>query len=143
MLGRTPARKRNRVIRKIIFRSLLVIGLLGLFGALGFYIFFIKSHKPLYISPISIKNFSMDSKNDDLTSIKIALKQTNIDFDDVIASSSSYTVRLKDGGIVIFSAQKSITSQISSLQFIHSRLTMEGRSFKRLDLRFDKPVINK
>lgn len=75
-------------------------------------------------------------------SIQDILSKNNIPFDRVeVASDSSYIVFLKDEGPVSISAQKNISSQISSLQLILSRLTIEGKKFKSLDLRFDKPII--
>lgn len=70
------------------------------------------------------------------------LAQNNINFDSVeVASDSSYLINLKDGGQVIISPSKNIQNQISSLQLIMSRLTIEGKRFKVLDFRYDKPVI--
>ena len=74
-------------------------------------------------------------------SIEEILSKNNILFDKVqVATDSSYIVFLKDDGQVSVSA-KNLSSQISSLQLILQRLTIEGKKFKRLDLRFDKPII--
>jgi hypothetical protein len=48
---------------------------------------------------------------------------------------------LKDGPEVFFSEKKEATTQVGSLQLIFSRAKIEGKSLKRVDLRFDKPVI--
>ena len=141
MLKRTPARKRNRAIKKIILRGLLVIGVVGLIGAGGFYFFFVQSHKPLYISPVGSLKVAETPEDDELGVFKKALSKNKIEFESVVASGSSYVVQLKSGGDVTFSSEKDTLKQISSLQFILSRLTMEGKLFSRLDLRFDKPVI--
>jgi hypothetical protein len=53
----------------------------------------------------------------------------------------SCIIKLTDGSIVIISSLKDINKEISSLQFILKRLTMEGKEFTKLDLRFEKPVI--
>jgi len=54
----------------------------------------------------------------------------------------SLTVWLKDGEEAIFSLKKEIQIQVDSLQFILSRSKIEGRGIKKIDLRFDKPVVN-
>jgi len=51
-------------------------------------------------------------------------------------------VRFKDGLQVLFSTQKEIKSQLDSLQFILERTKIEGEKPKRIDLRFDKPIIS-
>lgn len=52
-------------------------------------------------------------------------------------------IRLKDDLQVLFSVQKDIDVQLDSLQFILERTKIEGEKPKRIDLRFDKPVITK
>jgi hypothetical protein len=42
---------------------------------------------------------------------------------------------------IFLTRDKDINPQLASLQFILSRLTMEGKGFRSLDLRFDKPII--
>ena len=74
-------------------------------------------------------------------SIEDILQKNNIQFEKINASDSAHIVLLKDNGEVDISDNKNINSQISSLQLILSRLTIEGKKFKRLDLRFDKPII--
>lgn len=87
------------------------------------------------VSPLSIGGFK--SKN-----IENELMKKNIPFDKVlVASDSSYLVYLKNNGWVLISKQKNIESQVSSLQLILERLTIEGKKFKKLDLRYDKPII--
>lgn len=77
-----------------------------------------------------------------LDKLRNLLNKDNIAFDKVIvASDSSYLVFLQNNGEVILSPSKSLSSQISSLQVILFSFTIEGKVFKRLDLRFDKPVV--
>ncbi|MEK7559295.1 MAG: hypothetical protein AAB521_03245 [Patescibacteria group bacterium] len=57
------------------------------------------------------------------------------------ASESSYLITLSDGGLVIISPSKNIKIQISSLQLILSRLTIEGKRVKLVDFRYDRPVV--
>jgi cell division septal protein FtsQ len=50
-------------------------------------------------------------------------------------------VSFKEGLEVVFSSEKEASIQVGSLQLILSRTKIEGKSLKRVDLRFDKPVI--
>jgi hypothetical protein len=56
-------------------------------------------------------------------------------------SNNTFIVETDEGAKIIFGANRNLYSQISSLQLIVSRLTMEGKRFTHLDLRYDKPVV--
>lgn len=74
--------------------------------------------------------------------IKILMQQKNVPTASIEqVSDTSYKIVLFSGEEVYLSSQKSLAEQISSLQRILSRLTIEGKHFVRLDVRFDKPVI--
>ena len=101
-------------------------------------------HKPLYISPLGTLGVqsmrSMDDTN--LSQLENLLVQKKIAYSKISqASDSAYIIQLDTGEEIVVTFKKDINEQISSLQFILSRLTMEGKQFVRLDLRFDKPVI--
>ncbi len=90
-----------------------------------------------YISPIA-----KEQKSKTIT-LEKELEKSNISFKTVVASSnSSLVVHLIDESVVILSSKKDIKSQISSLQLILSRLTIEGKKLKILDFRFDNPVVS-
>lgn len=93
--------------------------------------------KKTYISPIAI------NKTPKLSSYQVALDNANIQVISVaLNTDNSAEVKLKDGGVVILSSKKDIGSQISSLQLMLSRLTIEGKKLKILDFRFDNPVVS-
>ncbi len=76
------------------------------------------------------------------TEVANALREKNISFNTVEkVDDSSVKVTLDGKEEVFFTTNKDISSQITSLQVIITRTTMEGRHFTKLDLRFDKPVI--
>lgn len=136
-------RKKGSIFRKLF----IVVFFIGLFcfAVGGAYLYHIASGftKANYISPLSQK-FSLnqaDKKEKNIEEIEKFLRENHIEFAEIAASSSAYTVTTKDGGYVILSSQKDLRAQLSSLQFILSRLTMEGKLFARLDLRFEKPVL--
>ena len=82
-----------------------------------------------------------EQKND-VETVEKALQKYKIPYKMVtVYENHSYEVLLLKGESVLLSGKKQIDQQISSLQVISSRLTMEGKQFKKLDLRFDKPVI--
>lgn len=58
-----------------------------------------------------------------------------------IISQRAIEVLLKDDLEVLFATKKEIETQLDSLQFILKRFKIEGEKLKRIDLRFDKPVI--
>lgn len=59
-----------------------------------------------------------------------------------LASESAIMVKFKTGGEAIFSSLRPLEQQVSSLQRIENRLTIEGKVLKRIDLRFNKPVVS-
>ena len=132
-------KKRTIFVKQVLFLSGGIILFLASVAIFSLHF----APKPTYISPVSqISITKRETTNaDNLANITKLLGQKQIDYQAVVASGSSYLVTLKDGGQVLLSPQKDISVQISSLQFILSRLTMEGKLFSQLDLRFDKPII--
>lgn len=146
MLARRIIKKKLRQDKKLrrIFIGIITLVLFTLL--LCFWYVYPLIVKPNLISPIQ-QDRKFDgkgqSRNESLKQILSVLKQKNIIFLEVsIASDSSYVIHLLDKKEVVISSQKDISQQISSLQVILTRLTMEGREYKRLDLRFDKPLIS-
>jgi hypothetical protein len=69
------------------------------------------------------------------------LQKHHIGYTTVTQGGQEYVISLNEKQQVIFSRKKDLTDQISSLQIMLPRLTMEEKQFKRLDLRYDKPVV--
>ena len=133
---------RNHKRRLILFYGV-VSGFFLLFIA-GFALFlFIQKQKPLFTSPLpNLQALASPSSDDEgVVLIKKALKDKSIGFSSVELKDSLYIITLDDNESVTLSAKKDIFTQISSLQFVLSRLTMEGRQFRTLDLQYDKPII--
>jgi len=132
MFRAKTAKLRNKILRKIILLLFLLIflSLFVVFRNLEFL-----TNKNSIISPLS----KTTSKNAQLEEL---LLSENIPFSKInVASDSSFIVHLQEGGEVNISAKKGLPEQVSSLQLILSRLTIEGKKFKFLDLRFEKAVI--
>ncbi len=109
----------------------------------GYFFYTLILRKPLYISPLPSNNNSVLASQSDknLTVLDRQLRDKRIEFSKIEEVGTSYIIYLKNGSQIILSTHKDIKSQIASLQFLLPRLTMEGKLFSRLDLRFDKPVI--
>lgn len=58
-----------------------------------------------------------------------------------IISPREIEIWLENETLVILNGQKEIDVQLDSLQFIYSRSKIEGKQIKKIDLRFDKPVV--
>ena len=118
---------------KIIFPVFILLILLTflLYKLLAFPIF----SKPI-ISPLG------QNKPFRVSNLEVLLKKANVPFSSVTRSSDFYIIILSGGGQVIMSSKKELAVQISSLQLMLWRLTIEGKRIKSLDFRFDKPIIN-
>lgn len=140
-------KKHNKRRRQLLkHKKPAVIVLMSLCGVLlmagGIYYFSVL-YKPLYISPLPLLKTVQGVEDRSVEQIIAAeLKKKGIMYETIdITESSAIIVRLKDNGEVFLTSDKEISPQIASLQVILVRLTMEGKQFRKLDLRFDKPVI--
>lgn len=130
-------KRTDRIIRKkkiaiVIFLLGIFLSFLSLFLSVYYNVLF----KDLPKNPISKTRMSA------LVDLEALLKKKNIQYQKILPGNDlSLFITLKDEGLVIFSLKKDLTSQTSSLQLILSRLTIEGNRLKKLDFRFDKPII--
>ncbi len=142
--------EKSRRRRKLYGKKKYILAALFIFlvipAAIISYTLLSNSTRPLFISPLPfLKEITMSaSSNSEAVKDKIAaelakkhLAYTRID----TVAENSYSIQLSDGPLIIITQNKDISSQITSLQVIYNRLTMEGKRFKKLDLRFSKPVI--
>lgn len=135
-------RKRRRFIRKVIFLCTILFGFVVILFCVAAYFVILKLQKPLFVSPlpkIQAVQAAQDERVEEL--LQKYLRKAQVDYKDISRNNDTYVVTLGDGGKVTFSSEKDIMTQIASLQYILSHLTMEGRQFSSLDLRFDKPVV--
>lgn len=58
-----------------------------------------------------------------------------------LVSPREIEVWLEEGILILFNSEKDVDIQLDSLQLILSRAKIEGKTIKKIDLRFDKPVI--
>lgn len=88
------------------------------------------------INPLSYFN---DKRTEE---VALLLAKKKINYLSIKNNSDSFNVFLKDNSQIIISKNKELSLQIDSLQLILNRLTIEGKRFKSLDFRFDKPIIS-
>ena len=99
--------------------------------------------KKVYISPLA-REFSLhESLGSEMTQrmVKTKLKQSGFNIKEIHEYDNEHIIIFETGEKIHFSKTKSLDRQISSLQLISSRFTIEGKHFTELDLRFDRPVI--
>ena len=131
MLQTKKTKKQNRRKRILVF--IFFLGYVSLFLLLTGFVWVEKLFpKASLISPVSTQSQK---------SLGAILDKKNISYESVEKLDGYYLVKIKDGGEVLISDKKDLTEQASSLQLIVSRLKIEGKKFKRLDFRFDRPVI--
>ena len=131
MLQTKKTKKQNRRKRILVF--IFFLGYVSLFLLLTGFVWVEKLFpKASLISPVSTQSQK---------SLGAILDKKNISYESVEKLDGYYLVKIIDGGEVLISDKKDLTEQASSLQLIVSRLKIEGKKFKRLDFRFDRPVI--
>ena len=129
-MNRRKNKRKKNIVRVFLALFLLTFLLLGLF------FIFLTTYKTVLINPLALK------KTGQIVNISKSLINKNISFSKIEQNNDlSYKVFMKDNGVVFLSQKKDLLMQIDSLQLIANRLTIEGKRFKSLDFRFDKPVI--
>jgi hypothetical protein len=137
--NRRKARNRKKLFTKVgIIVALIVISV----GS-GYFIadkFFVKHG---YISPLAKIPFidKTTQEENDKEFLKTSLAKQHLEVEKIVIEQNIYKITIKNGPELLLSTKKDLNDQISSLQFILSRLTMEGKRVKSLDIRFDKPVV--
>lgn len=128
-------KEKNKKILKTAFVALFFLSVILIFIEYLYLNF--SFGKTLYINPVAQNKASV------VITLEKELEKSNISFKSVqVKQDGSLMVELSDGSSVIFSQKKDIKNQISSLQLVLSRLTIEGKKLKSLDFRFNNPVVS-
>lgn len=132
-------------------RNRFVVGLIFLFVLLGVIILTTiknvdKTLLPrFFTNPFTKKEITTPlPKNDPTFEIEEILRQKNIKFEDnAISSGSAILVKLTPPQDieVWFDSRKDLSVQVSSLQIILNKFTIEGRKARKVDLRFSDPLV--
>lgn len=111
------------------------------FLLVGFYMLQLLPQRQNFISPLP-KSLVKGGTTAEVNTLEKLLKEKNIAFFSLSSvDDSSYLVNLTSGEEIVFSAHKPLSVQVSSLQLIIARLTIEGKRIERLDFRYNKPVV--
>ena len=137
-------RKRNIFFQRILVLCAIISCVIIVFEII---FFTTQLQKPKFLSPLPFAGtykkvlaaITSSNPKNELSELleKDAIKFTSIN----TYNDGSFLVKLEKGEEVLISSKKSIKLQVSSLQLILSRLTIEGKQIAKLDLRFDNPVI--
>lgn len=136
MLRRRTITKRQKreASKKRLGILLIFLGMILIAAFLAFLAFFEK--KELFVSPLSTDQTSVNTR------IEKLLKEKKVNYVSFYtAKDLSFILMLPENREVILDPNKNISEQLSSLQLILSQLKIDGKAFKRLDFRYQKPVI--
>ena len=127
-------KEKKKATRNRLGLLLIVLGLLAVNFTLVYTAFFQKP-KPI-VNPMSKNQISSTKIVED------KLKESKIEYTSFDTQKDlTYILKLKSGGEVVLNPTKNIDEQLSSLQLILSQLKIEGKTLKRLDFRYEKPII--
>ena len=127
-------KEKKKASRKKIGLLLIILGLF--FLSISALLLNVLSKDRQFLSPLAGNQKSVDLRLEDelrKREIKYLSFQTNEDL--------TLTIKLDGNGDVIIDTRKEISNQLSSLQLILGQLKIEGKTFSRLDFRYDKPFI--
>jgi len=127
--------------KRLLFCSLFSGGFGILLIGIGYLIL---TKEPIFTSPLPLfASFGGSSEKDESKqTIERFLREHHIQFTEVKQlGKTTYKILQGEETEIYLTSEKGISEQLASLQRIISRLTMEGKKFLRLDLRYDKPVI--
>ncbi|MBI2622003.1 MAG: hypothetical protein HYW63_05170 [Candidatus Levybacteria bacterium] len=128
-------KQKKQKIRKQLFIGLIFIGLIVIFFIL-FYLAFLQK-TPEFFNPLSRNQTSTGFI------IRQTLMEKKINYKSISTSKDlTYRIVLDNNSEVIIDPKKNVEEQLSSLQLILARLKIEGKMFKRLDFRYQKPIIS-
>lgn len=135
--------KKSLPIRKIAFFAI------GFFlGGVAIYLFFVGLFSILSFAPIINQEADFEivesvSLNASVPSLEKLGEEKNIRFDSIRESSNSAVIiaKIKEGPDVYFSSAKDAKFQMDSLQIILSKLTIDNKEPKLIDMRYTRPIV--
>src|SRR5258706_6517709 len=97
----------------------------------------------IVLSPLGMVHKNTSSPNTLKAQIAELLDKNALQYQSIdIQRDSSVLVIMQNNAQVFLSTQKDLSQEIASLQLTIAHLTIEGKSFSRLDFRFDRPIIS-
>lgn len=141
-----PQKRRHTYKRKKLLVFFLSCSLVIFCGLCVFYLYIFHFSPTQLVRPIpafsSVKGISTRTQTAAIVEVRRLCKEENIPITD-ITERADLTIEINQSGgeKILFSTTKPIEEQISSLQLVLTRLTIEGKRFESLDFRFDTPVV--
>ncbi|HEX8965136.1 MAG TPA: cell division protein FtsQ/DivIB [Patescibacteria group bacterium] len=137
-------RKLRRIIKVIIFLFFIFLATICILFLCSVTIF---KKKQIVLTPIgSVKNVQTDNQKmspEVSDTMQKLFDQFHLSVESINTGTDSAThILFSSGQEIVLSENKAMETQLASLQLIMNRLTIEGKQFNRIDLRFDNPVIN-
>jgi len=134
------AKRKNKVIYKKLFFSFGIFLFVLLFCIILFGWQYLSG--VTILSPLGLHTLGSSSNADSMVySVKSFCQDKKIPCQKVSNDSMTITITLDNNAVILLSSQKDIQKQLASLQLTLSQLTIEGKQFKKLDFRFDKPFV--
>lgn len=134
----TRYKRQLRGLFAAVFLSLFLFG--GVFGiCTGLWLLFFH-HAPTLQSPLPLA--TAHAQDGPLTArVGRLCEKYHLSCSNISLHGNAIVLYVNTTQKVILSVQKDLPAQIDSLQLTISHLTIEGKQFKQLDFRFDKPVL--
>ncbi|GEM_PF-1715558 len=145
--ARKNKRKLKAGLKKVLFIAGIICTIFTIaFGGLyGWWFYQQKTYAVVSPVPTSLPQKMVNKqvhKTPSAKQLTELLEKNRIAYTTIDAETDgSFVVTLEEKQKVFISTKKALQIQVSSLQLILTRLTIEDRKFTRLDLRFDKPII--
>ncbi len=137
MQSRIVKRKAKKGMFLVLISAAVIIGIFLIFIAIKSILPFVNSsnNNSKIIDPVV--------KSAETSDIKKILESKNIDATSVVeATNSAYiTVQIKDGPKVYFSRSKDTEWQVTSLQLMLTRLTIDNKKPTTIDMRYARPIV--
>lgn len=132
--------RKNRIIFKRLFFSLGIF----FFSLLGCVLIFGWQYVggPKITSPLGqIRTDGGINPDGAVYTVKSFCEDKKIPCSTVVENNDAITITLDNAAVILLSPQKDLPKQLASLQVTLSQLTIEGKQFKKLDFRFEKPFV--
>lgn len=94
------------------------------------------------LSPIGLHGLNSSTNTDGMVyTVKSFCQEKKLPCQSITNDNNAVTITLDNSAVILLSSQKDLQKQLASLQLTLSQLTIEGKQFKKLDFRFDKPFV--
>lgn len=139
-MKKTNIRRKRKAPKKVISLILLLVCAAALVFAVYYWF---SMHKSSLLRPVPLGlSLNLPVREDErISKIRSELESKKIDTEVIrVDPDLGIVVKLEDNG-EIYLSEENYPAELASLQVILKKLTMEGKRFKHLDLRYERPII--